>query len=352
MHDLAVVGAGPVGSYLASLCAGRMDTIVLEEHGEAGGKACSGLVSPRFIEMIPKKVKGAVIEHEVKGARITFMGTTLEFRKNATAAYVVNRNLMDRMLAEHASDCGADVRFGEKVMRADQTAEKVRLWTPKHDFESRFAAGCDGAGSAVSRMIGANAPEVLNGLIIHQKKENFSDTVEMWFDKSLVKDGFFWKIPRGSATEYGCIGYRLSFPILEKFFSLEPSDASERSAAPVPIGIKKTYENRTILVGDAASQTKPWSGGGLAYGFLAAKEASEIIANAVRTDDVSKLSLYEAAWKRIMVKDINAGLMLREIYRDLDLGAITSFMDRAESLKKESNRIDFDFPFSSALGRL
>jgi len=346
MYDLAVIGAGPVGSYLASLCAPSMDVLVLEEDDQAGGKACSGLVSPRFVNMLPEGVRNSVVQNRVSAAIIHFMGQSFEFRKKGTAAYVIDRNALDKELASHAASKGAEMKYRENVLMIENVKDSVRIKTSRHTFEAHIAAGCDGARSASARAVGFRPAELLNGLIIYSTEHSDSDTVEMWFDKSIVKDGFFWKIPRGDETEYGCIGKNLSFRVLEVFFRLGKADV-RRSAAPVPIGPGKSVAGNILLIGDAAAQTKPWSGGGLAYGFIAAEEASEIIARAVRTGDTSKLGLYENAWKRHLMKDINAGMMLREFYKDLDIGALSSVIENAGRINKDD--IDFDFPFSSSM---
>jgi len=350
MHDLAVIGAGPVGSYLASLCAVNMDVIVLEEDEEAGKKACSGLVSGRLMGMLPPVVKKpGLVKHTVRGAVIHFMGKEFEFRKKCTAAYVMDRDVLDRRMAEYAISSGADVRFCERVLKVIPGNGKVAVKTSRHQFEAKAAAGCDGAGSVAARTIGSKPTELLNGLIVYAKKDDYSDTVEMWFDKSVVRDGFFWKIPRGDKTEFGCIGYGLSFPLLEKFFKIDKSMIAGREASLVPMGLIRTYGNRMVLVGDAACQTKPWSGGGITYGMLAAKDASEVIMDAVRKNDFSHISLYEGMWKNKLLRDMKAGLVLREFYKDLDLKGLSGIIDRVENMGHDHDKIDFDFPFSSML---
>jgi digeranylgeranylglycerophospholipid reductase len=350
MHDLVVIGAGPVGSYLASLCADNMNVLVVEEDKEAGGKACSGLVSPRLMEMLPSSVKRTgLIQHTVKGAVVHFMGREFEFRKSGDAAYVLDRDVLDGRLAGHAKGSGADIMLGERVLGITASRHKVSVKTARHLFEAKVAAGCDGARSVAAKTIGSKPSELLNGLIIYTEKEDYSDTVEMWFDKSLVKDGFFWRMPRGRQTEFGCIGYGLSFPVLERFFGIDKGSVSGRNAAPVPIGIARTYGTRIVLVGDAACQTKPWSGGGITYGMVAAGYASEVISGAVRRNDFSRLSVYEDLWKKRLLRDMKAGLLVREFYKDLDLRGLAGIMERAESMKHECDKIDFDFPFSSML---
>lgn len=353
MHDLVIVGAGPVGTGLAALCAGKMEILVLEEDERSGKKACSGLVSERFMEMLPRNVRNDdIIRHEVKAAIIHFMGKEMEFRKKEHA-YVLDRERLDVLMADNAEDCGAQIMYGEKVARISSTGRCVSAHTARRVFDAHVVAGCDGARSVVAQHMKTGPSEIVNGLIIYEKKRSEEDFVEMWFDKSIVKDGFFWKIPRGDSMEYGCMGKALSFPILEKFFGVGEGPGISRAAAPIPIGnVQKSHADGLILAGDAAGQTKPWSGGGLAYGMIAAGCAAEAICRAVSVRDFSagSLSAYEKSWKCILHREIQAGMFIREVLKDMNPRAICSLIDGAERMRKKAHEIDFDFPLSGILG--
>ncbi len=352
MHDLIVLGAGPVGSYLASISSAHMKVIVIEEHREAGNKACSGLVSGRLKRILPPAVVNCrgVIQHTVRGAKIHVMGNDIEFGKKGTAAYVVDRDLLDKKLAEHAQSSGCEIKFGEGVKRVSVLGDRVEVKTAGGCHESRMGAGCDGAGSVVARSIGSSPPEITNGVIAVEDTEDHSDHVEVWFDKKLIKDGFFWKIPRGAQREYGAMGKGVSLSLLERFFGLK-NKKTERKAAPIPIGLVKTFAERILLVGDSACQTKPWSGGGITYGLLSARVASDVITKAVERGDFSErtLSEYQDGWEKILLTDMKAGLAFRELYKDAEGEDVARLLKNAPMIKSAQEKIDFDFPFSSIL---
>jgi len=353
MHDLMVIGAGPVGSFLASLCSKSMEVAVLEEHKEAGNKPCSGLVSDRLKKILPREVidSPGLIQHEVKGAKIHIMDDVIELGKRGTAAYIIDRDVLDKRLAQHAASSGCEMMFGDAAKTISVLHDRVRINSEKRSYESKILAGCDGARSVVARHINSAPQELLNGLIAIEKKENRSDQVEMWFDRRLVSDGFFWAIPRGSETEYGAMGSGINFSHLEKFFGLARNGIAEKSAAPIPMGIVKTISERILLVGDSACQTKPWSGGGITYGMLSAKVASRVLIKAVEKDDLGKedFSEYENGWKKLLIKDITCGMVLRELFKDLEGGMMGGVLKYLPLLKAAGESIDFDFPFSSLL---
>lgn len=343
-----------MGSYLASLCAKRVSVQMLERKKVPGSKACSGLVSGRLKEILPRHITQTpgMIQNTVKGARIHFLGEEMEMRKKGTAAYVIDRDLLDKRLAEHAESMGCDMRYGTRVGRISVMPDRVRISSGKDSIESKMLAGCGGANSVAARHMGAKPQEMLNGIIMLAEKEDRSDYVELWYNKKKAKGGFLWRIPRGNQTEYGAMGMGVSFSDVERFFGLGKTKMAGKAAAPIPIGVVKTYGARIMLVGDSACQTKPWSGGGVTYGLLAAQAASKVIMKAVEKDDFTEgmLSKYEDAWKKVLFRDIQAGLVLRELYKDLEGGEMSRIMQNMGSMKGLENRIDFDFPFSKLLG--
>jgi geranylgeranyl reductase family protein len=356
MHDLIVVGAGPVGSFLASLCCRGSNTLVLEEHARAGEKACSGLVSGRLKGLLPKKVFNSpgVVQHRVRAARI-HVGNEVTELKNDEDVYVIDRGVLDRRLAEHAVSSGCGIEYGSRVSGVSVKDDRVVILAGKERYDAGMVAGCDGARSAVAGVIGSAPPVLLNGIIARVDAKDGSDCVEMWFDKGIVSDGFLWKIPRGSQTEYGAMGTGVKFPLIVSFFGLEKRGFT-KEAAPIPMGLTKTFSDRLLLVGDAACQTKPWSGGGVTYGLLSAKVASNVIKKALDDDDFSEgaLSKYEILWKKILGKDIRGGLAIRDLYQDLDMPEITRLLKALGPFGDgaDAKGIDFDFPVSRFRGGL
>jgi flavin-dependent dehydrogenase len=82
---------------------------------------------------------------------------------------------------------------------------------------------------------------------------------------------------------------------------------------PISLGgpIAKAYSNGFLAVGDAASQVKPTTGGGVIFGLTCAKIAAQVASEAITRNDVSSdyLQLYQ---KRCMEKlGFDVSVMLR-----------------------------------------
>ena len=109
--------------------------------------------------------------------------------------------------------------------------------------------------------------------------------------------------------------------------------------------IKRSVYERVLLVGDAASQIKPFSGGGIIYSLLSSNVAIETIKKSFEMNDFSLkflLENYEKEWKKILIKPIKLGIILRRLtsfYPFLD------FLFPFLSFTKLINLIDMDLLF-------
>lgn len=387
--DVLVVGAGPVGLYLARLLEGSgLSATVLEEHMEIGRpNHCSGLISSNLDLFVRPQEEW--VEYRVSGAVIRAGPSSIRLKKPGTAAYVIDRSRFDAYLAH-----GLDVRLEEKVegvtadrsrlyrlpanvrlqarnrvegvaqgeegddwregdqsrlqarrgkVRVSTGEEGVLVKTNKGVYKAQVLIGCDGANSVVARHFGSMPKKLLQGVIAVTREENYSDYVEILVEKSLARDGFFWKIPRGKTTEYGMFAGRADFRSLEKFFSIKRP--YERRAGLIPMGPGKTYFPRTLLVGDAAGMAKPWSGGGVIWGFTAARIAAKVVVQAFQERDFSEsfLARYERGWKKAFGRQIQVGMLGRRLFGNLDQGDSEAVLKCLGFLQPLINRMDMDF---------
>lgn len=333
MHDVIVVGAGPAGLRLAKRLDKDLDVVVVERNARIRAKVCSGLISSNLEKFIP--IDNSWVEHAVKGAYIHLPYGELELKKPGTAAYVVNRGRFDRTLAGGIRN----IRFGTRVLGLEVESDRVKVKTSRGLMECQILVGCDGAHSVVRRHFRERPKEMLNGLIAYTRERNSADHVELWFNRRLLPDGFFWKIPRGTRTEYGMWGSRAAFRDLKAFFRLGKCRVV---AASIPLGLIRTAFDRTILLGDAACQVKPWSGGGIIWSFTAADMAAGKILESLERGDMGILKGYDRAWKARIRKQLKRGMIMRRLYRnvpDMIMKLVLNWYNRSGRL----NALDMDF---------
>jgi digeranylgeranylglycerophospholipid reductase len=112
----------------------------------------------------------------------------------------------------------------------------------------------------------------------------------------------------------------------------------------------RTYGERYIIVGDAAGQVKPITGGGIYFGLICAQIAVNNIKKVLNENDFRsvKLASYEKEWKRKLGKDISICRWAHNIYERLSDRQLDSVFNITTGfgIDKDlfsSDELDFDF---------
>ncbi len=104
------------------------------------------------------------------------------------------------------------------------------------------------------------------------------------------------------------------------------------SQRPIPVSpLRRTYADGLIVIGDAAGQVKPTTGGGLHFGAIAAREGADVIGQALVAGDLSSkvLSAYEKRWKSDFGAELRLGSRVRRIYGHLSPRQVDTVIDWA-----------------------
>jgi geranylgeranyl reductase family protein len=321
MRDFVVVGAGPAGSRFARRAAESGHDVVVFEQGEVGKPlACSGHVSTDVWDFVPAGARDRLLQNEVYGARFHTGGPDSEayqFHKESVVSNVIDRVGLDRALADAARDAGADVREGHTVVGVDEDRDGVTVEVRGPDgvetHRARMVAGCDGPTSRVRRELGLPEPdELLHGVLGFTDEPDGGDFVDVHL---TVPRFFAWRIPRGEAgVEYGLGVAADSADARERFEAFTRAygvETGRRCSGLIPVGPpSRVTGRRSFLVGDAAAQTKPFTGGGIRYGMTAADHAAREIA----PTDPGTLGDYERAWRGDLRREIRLGHAVRAAY--------------------------------------
>ncbi len=322
--DVAIVGGGPVGSSLAYRLALQGISVAVFDKKKFIGYPlqCAGILSKSVYEL--NDLPEDVIINKVNGAFLHSPNYTLKVEKNETEALIIDRVGYDQYLINRAVNHGVKVFLQHKVI--DLNLKEGIINTNKGEFKVRIIVGADGCNSIVSKIMGnklkySPACQYLVRLSDEDTSKLSLSHVDV-FVNSNVLPGFLWSIPLGdNLFRIGLFSdnkIKGDSNILDDFLNnggefennnlnITGYEIVEKYRGNIPFydKNKNIVKDRAILIGDAASQVKPTTGGGLIYGFSAIDIAVDTIVDALLKDDISVLKNYSKKFKKLYSGELN-----------------------------------------------
>jgi len=344
LHDVIVVGGGPVGSYVAYQLAGMgYEVVVLEKKEKLGEQVCcTGIISQTCVDSFA--IDDSVILNRVNGARlISPSGRLLRLWRQETQACIVDRAAFDMSIASRAQVKGAQYVLNSPVSAIEVGDDKVRVEVARRgerlNFEGRAVVIAAGFGSRLVEGLGKIGDFVMGA---QAEVETVGvDEIEIYFGQEIAPGFFAWLVPTSSPRALvGLAVYRRSGFYLRKLMSSLQAQQKIVSAEAKPcyraIPLKplpKTYGRRLVVVGDAAGQVKPTTGGGIYFGLLCADIAANNLHRALKADDLSakNLASYEREWKKRLEQELRICYYARKFYEHLTDKRIDKVFDIIKS---------------------
>ncbi|WP_337860433.1 geranylgeranyl reductase family protein [Ferroplasma sp.] len=358
MYDVIVSGAGPSGSYLSYLLSKNgYKVLQLEEHKEIGKPVeCTGLVSERVF----KYVKSNSIVNEVHGANVFFPnGKSIHIAKG-DKTIVMYRDDFDKDVSAMAIGAGSDTRINSRVLDAkvnDSFGEVKYRENGKIKYErASVIVGADGATSRIRSSLNYERPQKL--ISTYQVDSSFKledqDDVNVFIGSENSKGFFGWAVPSGEITR---IGVGVDHVTAIKYFKninakFNRSQVLGINSGPIPIKhLKKTYGNRSMLLGDAAGIVKPLSGGGIYTGIISAKNAYTAIDRAFKKADFSEKTMkeYQKLWKHEIGKELYIDSKIQKYFSNIStndelLNKMYNAINTEYIIKRINSLGDIDYP--------
>jgi digeranylgeranylglycerophospholipid reductase len=362
--DLIIVGAGPGGSMAAKTAAeAGLDVIMLEKRQEIGDPVrCAEGVGKRVLcQMV--KPEPEWIAAEVKGARIYAPdGTSIvmsEDKGGNEVGYVLERKVFDRALAMEAARAGAKVMVKTRalgLLKKDGVpcgVSAMRIGEPLQ-IEAPLIIGADGVESKVGRWAGIDTALSLKDIetcaqFLVSDPSIDDQYCEFFLGNEIAPAGYVWSFPKGDKLAnvgLGILGskakpgdaMRLLQQFVKSYFPNGKVVEIVVGGDPCSGPIESTTADGVMLVGDAARQTDPLTGGGILNAMEAGIIASEVAAKALAAGDVSRAGLkeYEGRWRATIGRHISRSFEYKEFFvklTDKDLNQLIGSL-KSEDISK------------------
>lgn len=329
-YDVVVVGGGPVGSTIAYYLSNNdLSVCIVEKKKQIGYPLqCAGILSNHIFDL--NEIPQDMILNEVNGAFLHTKNHILNIEKDESVACVIDRTAYDEFLFNRSLSNGVNF-VNQKAVDFDLEKGYVFLQN-NQKIKSKVIVGCDGYNSQLSKKIGNkqsnfNASQFLVKIddVSMNKFRKSNKPCEKFVDAYIFEEivpGFLWMIPlknnlyrvglfsndshkKQNAFLDDFLNNNFEFEILEKY----------KGFIPIFDENNKLVESRSILIGDAAAQVKPTSGGGLIMAFDVCKMASEYIIKAVSQGEIGSLIDYQKEFNKKYLKEINYQFKVQKTFK-------------------------------------
>lgn len=321
-----MIGAGPSGSVAARHVALRGYSVLLIEKRPIIGSPvrCGEATGEREKLATYAAVNEDYIETDITEAILHATGG-IKIRANLpTTTLMLDRLKFDPWLAQQAAEAGAEVVTSARAKDVRPVENGYRT-VPieyegnEHLIKARMVIGADGVESLVGRWTGLRnhhlPHHVCSGIEIRlDMLDENPNALTFWQGHDAINDGYIWSFPKAKSgvTNFGAgfLTPKINTPNIydvamewkEKIYPDANVIDMVGGAIPVSGVLEETVSDNFLLVGDAAHQTDPLTGGGISAGMRGGWLAAQAIDEAFKAGDLSKsfLSRYDkAVWERI-----------------------------------------------------
>ncbi|MCE7746114.1 MAG: NAD(P)/FAD-dependent oxidoreductase [Candidatus Heimdallarchaeota archaeon] len=346
-YDIIVVGGGPAGSTTARFLAREGFKVkILDARSHIGIPVrCGEAIGKETINDILKiGVPKDALRTEIDGFRVISPSmNVIDYRLPKGEGYVVDRRIFDKELLKGAVLEGADIQLNTRVTKIKIDKEKgitikAELNGKEITESAPIVVGADGIYSVVARDAGLAKPidpidlNTSFGYEMVGVKFDEPTMFDLYMGNEIAPRGYLWIFPKGESSANVGIGIGVGFAkksvreYLDDFIfksdegkkRFKNAKVIEERIGAIPVGgtLEKLATDRILLVGDAARQVNPLTGGGIAYGMESGKMISDTLVKAFEKEDFSDKFLstnYGKLWNDAYGKSFGLATKARKV---------------------------------------
>ncbi len=361
-YDLVVVG-GRVGGSTASLFASKngLDVLMIEKNQEIGTPVqCAEATSSSTFKTLEMKPSPKYVCTEIKGADVYSPdGNHGHLEGGYAEGFILERKVFDKQLAIESAKAGTDILVKTTAKNLIHKNGKISGVVVEHmgrsiEIEADLVIAADGIESKIAKMAGLKTQQTPKSLCSCAQYEMVGvecdpNYLQFYFGEKIAPGGYVWIFPKGDGIANVGVGVRsdtgTAYSFLKKFTSTLNATPVELNMGGVPVygPVDKTYTDGLMVVGDAAGQVEPFTGGGIHVTAHCARVAGEVAAEAIEKGNTSGnfLKKYEKRWKKEVGQDLKQSLKYRKIMdrlTDEEMNILAKFLKEQdlESISKMS----------------
>jgi len=341
IYDVAIIGGGPAGSTAATLLAKAGRRVIVFEREKFPrfhiGESLLPFSVQTFDRLGVREKLDRTFLPKFGGEIMAACGTKAVkfyfkdgFRSQRDRAYQVTRSDFDKLLLDHSSENGAEVREQTEVTKLDFADDWVKIDVEGFDgtkstIEARYLLDCSGRQTLLGSLFNVKRTyDHLQKFSVFAHYENIDRLPGR--DATLIRmvrgiDRWFWMIPlTETRTSIGVVMDTATFrtaklspqTALEKFIDEQPLMKERMKKAvrvsPVYSVGDFSYRNtrlageRWLLAGDAAGFIDPVFSSGVFLAIMSAEKAADTLDAALRDESKRRrlFNKYSRSVNRIM----------------------------------------------------
>lgn len=317
-YQIAVIGAGPMGSFVARKLAEAGLSVALLEKDKFPGETtvCAGGMHRDVVKFVD--IPESIIEKKIQQVRLFHGKSTFDWNFKVPMYLMINRKALDRVLAECSVKAGAKLITEARVIDVDSKRNELVYLSGQNKTLQKLKAQvfifADGPQSLSKKIFGEKNCHSHKFYMIGYEydlafQNHTVNRIEGMMDYKKLPLGYYWIFPKKDHLHVGLVRVvTIEGPPLKKLLDefiqgradLRDKPILRKKGGVIPLMVNSTVQKENCLViGDAAGMVNPLTGGGYICGFLSAQLAAQTCIDAFKNGqaNINYLKVYQRKLK-------------------------------------------------------